>query len=90
MAIAEWLNPPRLITIVIGFTLIEGTVLWIYRRLTGKGVSSRDFTANWVSGLCLMLALRSAVVDAWWVWVAMWMLCSGIAHWGDLWTRWQR
>jgi hypothetical protein len=90
MGVGEWLTPLRIITLVIGFTLIEGAALWMYRRATGKGVSGRDFTANWISGLCLMCALRSAVVDAWWVWVAIWMLGSGVAHWSDLWARWQR
>ena len=53
-------------------------------------VAAKDFVANWVSGLCLMFALRSALADAWWVWVAMWLLASGLVHAGDLWSRWQR
>lgn len=90
MGVAEWLAPQRLIAIVIGFTLLEGVALWLYRHRTGKGVPGREFVANWVSGLCLMLALRSAVVEAGWVWVAVWMLASGLAHWSDLWMRWER
>ncbi len=86
----DWLTPQRLISIVIGFTLLEGVALWVYRLRTGKGVTGRDFIANWVSGLCLMLALLSAVVGAWWVWVAMWLFASGLAHGSDLWARWQR
>lgn len=87
---SDWLAPQRLITLVIGFTLLEGAALWLYRLRTGKGVPGRDFIANWVSGLCLMMALLSAVAGAWWLWVAMWMLASGLAHWSDLWVRWQR
>jgi hypothetical protein len=86
----DWLAPHRLISIVIGFTLLEGVALWVYRLRTGKGVPGRDFIANWVSGLCLMMALLSAVLGAWWVWVAVWMMASGLAHWSDLWARWQR
>ncbi len=88
--VSDWLSPQGLITIVIGFTLLEGVALWIYRWRTGKGVAARDFVANWVSGLCLMFALRSAVADAWWVWVALWLLASGVVHGADLWSRWQR
>ena len=47
---SDWLSPSGLITIVIGFTLLEGVALWIYRVRTGKGVAAKDFVANWVSG----------------------------------------
>lgn len=90
MIVGDWLAPQRLIAIVIGFTLLEGAALWIYRQRTGKGVRGCDFIANWVSGLCLMFAVYSALVGAWWVWVALWMMASGLAHWSDLWSRWQR
>ena len=85
----DWLSPLGLITIVISFTLLEGVVLWLYHLCTGKGVPPRDFAANWVSGLCLMLALRSALTDAGWMWVAMWLLASGLVHASDLRSRWQ-
>jgi hypothetical protein len=88
--LSDWLSPQGLITIVIGVALLEGVVLCLYRVRTGKGVAAKDFVANWVSGLCLMFALRSALTDAWWVWVALWLLASGLVHGGDLWSRWQR
>jgi hypothetical protein len=37
-----------------------------------------------------MMALLSAVVGSWWLWVAMWLLASGLARWSDLLARWQR
>ena len=88
--VSDWQSPQGLITIVIGFTLIEGVALCAYRLRTGKGVAAKDFVANWVSGLCLMFALRSALADAWWTWVAVWLLASGLVHCCDLWWRWQR
>ncbi len=88
--VSDWLSPEGLITIVIGFTLIEGVALWVYRLRTGKGVAAKDFVANWVSGLCLMFALRSALTNAWWLWISMWLLASGLVHGSDLWSRWQR
>ena len=90
MSWGEWLTPERLITLVISITLLEGLGLWLYRRRTGKGVPANEFIANWVSGLCLMLALLCAVRGLWWVWVSMWLLASGIAHWTDVFRRWQR
>ncbi|MEI7463923.1 MAG: hypothetical protein WCJ87_01055 [Burkholderiales bacterium] len=87
---SDWFSPQGLITIVIAVTLLEGVTLWIYRRFTGKGVAGKDFVANWLSGLCLMFALRSALTDAWWVWVALWLLASGLVHASDVRSRWQR
>lgn len=87
---SDWLSPQGLITAVIGFTLLEGVALWLYRWRTGKGVAAKDFVANWMSGLCLMFALRSALTDAGWVSVALWLLASGLIHAGDVWSRWRR
>lgn len=88
--VSDWLSPQGLITVVIGVTLLEGVALGLYRWRTGKGVAAKDFVANWMSGLCLMFALRSALTGTWWGWVALWLLASGLIHAGDVWSRWQR
>ncbi len=80
----------RLIEIIIGFTLLEGAALLVYHRRSGKGVAPREFVANLLSGLCLMLALRGALAGSWWGWTVLLLLGSGLAHAGDLWRRWQR
>jgi len=79
-----------LVDLVILFTLLECVVLVAYRRHTGKGVAGRDFIANMVSGLCLMLALRCAVQDAGSVWIALFLAAAGGAHGLDIWMRWRR
>jgi len=78
-----------LIDLVIAFTLIEAGVLLAYRFATGRGVASRDFALNMVSGLCLMLALRALAHDAGVAWVAVCLLASGVAHGADIWLRWR-
>jgi len=79
-----------LIDLVIVFTLVEALALVLYHRATGKGVSPREFLANMVSGLCLMLALRCGAGEAGVPWVALWLLAAGLAHGTDLWMRWRR
>lgn len=86
----ELLLSRRLIEIVIAFTLLEGVALTVYHRITGKGVAPKGFTANLVSGLCLMLALRGVLAGRWWGWTALPRLGSGRVHAGDLWRRWKR
>lgn len=80
----------RLIEVVIAFTLLEGAALLLYHRLTGKGVAPREFAANLLSGLCLMLALRAVLAGTGWGWTAGWLLVSGLIHAGDLWHRWKQ
>lgn len=86
----ELLLSRRLIEFVIAFTLLEGVALTVYHRATGKGVAPREFAANLVSGLCLMLALRGVLAGSGWGWTAMLLLASGLVHASDLWRRWQR
>jgi hypothetical protein len=86
----EFINIPGLVDLVIGFTLLEALALVLLHRVTGKGVAPREFGVNMVSGLCLMLALRSHVQDAGASWIAVFLLAAGIAHVTDLWLRWRR
>ena len=85
----ELLISRRLIEVIIGFTALEGIALVLYHRRTGKGVAPRDFAANLVSRLCLMLALRNVLAGGWWGWTSLLLLGSGLAHAGDLWWRWR-
>ena len=86
----ELLLSRRLIEGVIAFTVLEGVALIVYHRTTGKGVAPRDFAANLLSGLCLMLALRAVLAGSGWAWTAGLLMGAGAAHAGDLWRRWRR
>jgi hypothetical protein len=79
---------PHWIDAVILLTFLEG--LWLWRRHRGgaRGVAPRDFGLNWISGLCLMLALRGAVVGWGMAWVLGWLAASGLSHALDLRQRW--
>ncbi len=79
-----------LVHAVIVLTVLEGLLLALYRWRSGRGVALGDFGVNLLSGLCLMLALRAAVLDAGWQGILVWLAASGIAHTFDLWRRWQR
>lgn len=79
-----------LVDLVIAFTLIEGALLLLVHRATGRGVAPREFLPNMASGLFLMLALRALARDAGGAWVPVCLLCAGLAHGADLWWRWRR
>lgn len=80
----------RLLDIVIAFTLLEIAALWLFHRRTGRGLSLRRFLPNLMAGLFLMLAVRSAMVQADWIWIVLPLLASAVSHALDLRQRWPR
>jgi hypothetical protein len=77
------------VNIAIGFTILELMALLAWRRMTGRGLAPQDYVLNLLSGLCLMLALRSALF-AFWAGVALCLIAAGVAHLSDLVLRARR
>jgi hypothetical protein len=80
----------RIVDIVLAITAIEAVILVIHHRRTGCGPAPKELLGYLLSGVCLMLALRAALVDAWWGWVALWLVAAFAAHLSDLRRRWPR
>lgn len=78
----------RIIDLVLLLTLIEGLVLAAHRRRTGRGLPLPALLATLAPGICLMLAVRGALVGAWWGWIATCLAASFVTHVGDLRSRW--
>lgn len=85
-----WVHSGSMIDFVIVVSLLEGVVLLLLHRLTGRGVPAADLLPNLGAGLCLMLALRCAIAGAGWVWIAVALAGAGLAHSLDLRRRWHR
>ena len=88
--ISKLLAGPRLIELIIAITVIEGIVLTVYFSRSGKGVAPKEFAANLLSGLCLMLALRSALIGQSGALTALFLSASGLIHAAEVWRRWER
>jgi hypothetical protein len=89
-AMQSLLDSGLLVDLVIALTVMEGLALALYHRVTGRGVAPRDYGLNLVSGLCLMLALRSVLAGAAWHWTAAALAAAGLAHGADIARRWRR
>ena len=87
---SPWLAGAWLVDLVIAMTLVEGVVLAVWHRTTGRGVAPRDFVPSLASGLALMLALRTALDGPPGAGVALALLAAGAAHVVDLRRRWNR
>ncbi len=63
-------------------------MLGAWHRWSGGGVPLSAVGANLCSGAALLLAVRAALVGAWWGWVALPLLAALLAHLVDLGGRW--
>lgn len=78
----------RIVDIVLVITAVEAAALVAYHRHTGRGPKPADLLGNLLSGVCLMLALRAALVGAWWGWIGLCLTAAFAAHLSDLRRRW--
>ena len=67
-----------------------GIFLFLYHRKTGRGIPVRRWIWNVLSGGCLVLAFRAALIDAGWAWIALAPIGALIFHVLDLIARWTR
>ena len=78
----------RVVDLILGLMALEAAALALYRMRTGRGLGIPRFAGFLLSGAFLMLALRGALVDAWWGWIALCLGASLVAHLADLRQRW--
>jgi hypothetical protein len=84
---AELFASGRIIDLILGLVVVEVMALALWRRRFGKGPALGGLAANLASGGFLLLAVRAALVDAAWEWVALALLGSLLAHLADLYGR---
>jgi hypothetical protein len=88
--LTQFISIRQLVDFAIALTLLEGIVFVVYHRMTGLGVAPKDFALNLISGLCLMLALRCALLNGGWMWISACLSAAGLAHATDITLRWKR
>ena len=80
----QWVISGGLIDVIIVITLLEFAALLLYQQQTKRGLMPRDYLLSMLSGLCLMLALRCALKDNSWYFIASFLALAGIAHVTDI------
>lgn len=76
-----------MVDIILALMVAQGLAIIGLRRMGWALVAPRDYVFNALPGACLLLALRSALVDAPWTWVAACLLAGLLTHWLELWHR---
>jgi hypothetical protein len=84
---AELFASGYIIDLILGLVVLEVLALALWRRRFGTGPALGGLAANLASGGFLLLAVRAALVDAWWGWIALALLGSLVAHLVDLYGR---
>jgi hypothetical protein len=79
----------HVVDLILGFAALEALLLARHHRRTGRGVPPADLVSNLLAGVCLMLALRGALVGAWWGWIGLCLAAALLAHLDDLRRRWR-
>ena len=84
------INSGRLFEWIVLLVVLEGLLLhWLWRR-HAIGLPWHHIIGSFISGACLMLAVRAAVIDAPSAEIALWLALSLIAHLTDLGLRFRR
>ena len=86
---AELFLSGHVVDLIILLVALEAMVLTAYRRQRGRGIGPAALMSMLLPGLCLLLALRGALVDAHWAWIAACLLLSLLFHLADLRRRWR-
>ncbi|MDJ0908190.1 MAG: hypothetical protein QNI99_03285 [Woeseiaceae bacterium] len=71
----------RIVDIMLAVFVLEIAALRLFR---GKQIRLLPLLANIGAGGSLMLALRAALTEAGWMWIAIWLVAALVFHVWDL------
>jgi multisubunit Na+/H+ antiporter MnhF subunit len=80
----------RIVDLILLLVLAEAMLLAWHHHLTGRGPPLRALVPNLLSGAALLVAVRLALVQSEWLWVAAALLLALLAHLADLRQRWRQ
>ncbi len=80
----------RIVDIILVLVVMEGLALWLWHRRTGRGLATGDILACLLPGACVFVALRLALVDTPWPWIALCLAAALAAHLTDVGRRLRR
>ncbi|NEX18092.1 MAG: hypothetical protein C1943_16155 [Halochromatium sp.] len=86
---ADLFHSGRIIDIIILLVVLEIAALLSLHRITGRGPKPQALLPTLASGLLLMLALRAAIADLRWEFIALPLTLALITHLTDLVQRWR-
>ncbi len=80
----------RIAEAIAALVVAEFAVLLAVRRRLGRGPSAAGLAATLAAGLCLVMALRAALVEAGVPVIGLWLAAALVAHAADMVLRFRR
>ena len=77
---SELFHSGRVADLILAVLVVEAVVLELRHRRTGRGPGLRRALPVLLAGAFLALALRAALVDAAWPWMAAPLVAAGVTH----------
>lgn len=84
---AEWFASGLVVDVILALMVLQGLALHMLAKMGRQVLPLRDYLFNALPGAGLLLALRSALVDAHWQVIAACLLAALVCHWLELWHR---
>jgi predicted membrane protein len=79
----QWILSGKLVQLIMAITAMEVLVLFVFHRITGRGIAPKDYFLNVLSGLFLMMAVWFALAKQTHL-IALFLMAAGVAHVADL------
>lgn len=79
----------RIVDMICLLVFVEAVAIVVIYLRSGRGMPPAEALPTLLSGLCLLLALRGALTQAGWEWVALSLVGALAAHVIDLAQRWR-
>jgi hypothetical protein len=77
----------RIVDLILALVVLEAIAIAVWHRRSGRGPTLSALLPNLCAGAALLLAVRAALVGAWWGWIAAPLLAALLAHVLDLRSR---
>lgn len=87
---AQWILSGRVVDAALVLMLVEGLAFGIWHLRTGRGLAAAALVPSLLAGACLLAALRAALTDAGWQWIALALSGALVAHVLDMHQRVRR
>jgi hypothetical protein len=84
----EIVKSGHIVDIIIALMLLEAAGLYALFRTRGHGIPAAGLLGNLLAGMCLLMALRTALTAGDWWLIAFWLAASLVGHLLDLRSRW--
>lgn len=86
----EFFASGRVADLILLMLVLEGIVLGLHHRRTGRGIAPRTILPFLLAGAAFALSLRAALTGAGWPLVALPLMGAFGAHLWDIAARWRR